>query len=302
MDLSVFYNECQLLPSNEKQWVDAFYKTVVDVFGEDEQDFLDLHKVYYLFYGSRSSKLSKAQYYRKRKLILTLYDWLARQGAVTDHFLERVRSLKLQDVVSNNELILHYFKNLDEALNFVAVVGSYKGLGNYDDLLFIKSVVILVWHQVATSELLSLHKSDLKADTHTVTLEDRSIQLDVKYFDILKRFAELDVHKGFPSCRKQVYLSSQFLMRSSQRANLCHNNLQKALERFNAVAVDYGKELSLVSLRRNGIFSKVYFESDHSKTPSSRFQELIGCDSAFAFGYKEFYERWKLIIAKENDN
>ena len=71
--------------------------------------------------------------------------------------------------------------------------------------------------------------------------------------------------------------------------------MQKALGRFNLVAADYGKELSSLSLKRNGIFERVYNSGDE-KTAGILIREITGCDTAFAFGYKEFYERWKQLI------
>lgn len=294
MNLSAFYDECQNLPENERQWVDVFYKTVLDVFGEDHQSFEERDKVCRLFYGN-SSSLSKAQYYRKRNLVRKLYDWLETQGAVSHDFCEDVYSLRLQDVVSDTELYHYYFKDLDEALNFVSLVGAMQDMGEFDDLLNIKTIVILSWYQVDLNEMQNLQKSDLKLDTHTVLVGEKQIQLAIKYFDILKRFAELDVHKGFPSHKQQIYMSSPFLIRSARQVNLSPNNIQKTLQRFNVIAAKYGKELSILNLRRNGIFSQVY-TSAGSKTINALIQELTGCDTAFAFGYKEFYEKWKELI------
>ena len=146
MNLSAFYDECQALPENERQWVDVFYKTVVDVFGEDNQSFEERDKVCQLFYG-KSSSLSKAQYYRKRNLVRKLCDWLVTRGAMSEDFRKEVYGLQLQDVISNVELYHYYFKDLDEVLDFVTLVGSLKGMGDFDDMLNIKAAVILSWHQ-----------------------------------------------------------------------------------------------------------------------------------------------------------
>ena len=294
MNLSAFYDECQALPENERQWVDVFYKTVLDVFGDAHQSFEDRDKVCQLFYGN-SSSLSKAQYYRKRNLVRKLYDWLAAQGAVSEDFRKEVYSLQLQDVVSNTELYHYYFKDLDEVLDFVTLVGAMKGMGEFEDMLNIKAIVILSWHQVDLIDLQALRKSDLQLNTHTVLVGKKQIQLATEHFDILKRFAELDVHKGFPSQKRQIYMSSPFLMRSAKQISLNPNNIQKAIQRFNSIAAEHGKELSILNLRRNGIFSKVYAAGDE-KTANTLIQELTGCDTAFAFGYKEFYERWKRLI------
>lgn len=300
MDLSAFYEECQKLPDNERQWVDVFYKTVIEVFGENNQSFEEYDKVYRLFYGN-SSTLSKAQYYRKRNLVRKLYDWLSAQGSVSEDFCKKVNKLELKDVVSGVELYHYYFKNLDEALNFIALVGSSKNMGRFDDLLNIKSVVILSWYQISLNEICELRKSDLHSDDSTICVGGKRIPIEKKYFDILKRFAELDVHDGFPTHKKQIYMTSHYLMRSARQISLNQNNIQKSLQRFNTIAVEYGKELSVLNLRRNGIFSQVY-TSQSTKTPSVLIQELTGCDTAFAFGYKEFYEKWRQFVIGGDEN
>lgn len=294
MNLSIFYDECQALPKNERQWLDAFYKNVIDVFGEQHQSFEERDKMCRLFYGN-SSSLSKAQYYRKRNLVRKLCDWLAKQGAISEDFREEVYNLQLQDVVSNTELYHYYFKDLDEVLNFVTLVGAMKGMDGFDDMLNVKTIVILSWYQIDLNEMQNLHKSSLISEDCSILIGERKVEILAEHFNVLKRFAELDVHKGFPSQKLQVYKSSPFLLRSAKQISLSPNNVQKTIQRFNLVAAEYGKELSILNLRRNGIFSKVFSAGD-GKTINTLIQELTGCDTAFASGYKEFYEKWKMLI------
>lgn len=294
MNFDLFYERCQQLPENDKKWADIFCETVAYVFGGEEPNFKDIGLICQLFYGKGKS-VSKAQYYRKRKFVHLLYEWLYEQGVVQQETLDQVHALRIGDVVTDYELTHYYFENLDEALDFVRAVGISQGLGDYDDLLNIKSIVILSWHQVELSQLQELHKSALQSETRTVLVGEKQIQLTIEHFNILKRFAELDVHRGFPSQKQQIYMSSPFLMRSAKQVSLSPNNIQKAIQRFNSVAVEHGKELSILNLRRNGIFSQVYAAGDE-KTANTLIQELTGCDTAFAFGYKEFYERWKRLI------
>lgn len=300
MNFDLFYERCQQLPENDRRWADAFFVTINEIFDGDEQQFNSHSLICKLFYGKGKS-VSKAQYYRKKKLVKMFYEWLYEQGFVQQNTLEQVCSLRLRDVVTDYELTHYYFKNLDDALDFVRTVGMSKGLGEYDDLLNIKTVTILSWYQVSLMELQELHKSALQPETHTILVGERQIQLTVEHFNILKRFAELDVHKGFPSQKQQIYMSSPFLMRSAKQISLNPNNIQKAIERFNLVAVEYGKELSILNLKRNGIFSQVY-ASENKKTANILIQKLIGCDTAFSFGYKEFYERWRHLITGGGSN
>lgn len=294
MNFEPFYERCQQLSENDKQWVDTFFATVIELFDVENPQFEDFGLICGLFYGKGKS-VSKAQYYRKRKLVRLFYEWLYEQGIVKQSIVQEVHSLRLGDVVTDYELSHYFFKDLDDVLNFVHIVGQSQGLGEYDDLLNIKTIVILSWYQTELYQLQELHKSSLQIETNTVLVGEKQIQLTTEHFNILKRFAELDVHRGFPSQRQQIYMSSPFLMRSSKQISLSPNNIQKAMQRFNLIAVEYGKELSILNLRRNGIFSQVYTSGDE-KTANTLIQELTGCDTAFAFGYKEFYERWKRLI------
>ena len=294
MNFDPFYERCKQLPENDKRWAGTFCETAAYLFSEDEPNFQDVGLICRLFYGKGKS-VSKAQYYRKRKFVYLFYEWLCEQGVVQQETLDQVYALRIGDVVTDYELTHYYFENLDGALDFVRTVGMNQGLCDYDDLLNIKSIVILSWYQVELSQLQELHKSALQPETHTVLVGEKQIQFTIEHFNILKRFAELDVHRGFPSQKQQIYMSSPFLMRSAKQISLSPNNIQKAIQRFNSVAVEHGKELSILNLRRNGIFSQVYAAGDE-KTANTLIQELTGCDTAFAFGYKEFYERWKCLI------
>lgn len=294
MDLSTFYEDCQKLPDNEKQWVDVFYNMVLEIFGVDNQNFENRDNVCKLFYG-RSFTLSKAQYYRKRNLIRRLYDWLLAHGAVSKEFHNEVYNMKLHDVVSDTELYRYYFKNLDEVLDFVTLVGASKGMGEVNDLLNVKSIVVLSWYQVDLAEICSLKKSALQSSTYSILVDDKRIHFEVDHYRVLERFAALDTHKGFPTTKTQFYVDSPYLMRSARKEMLNVDNIQNAIQRFNYVATGYGKEISALNLRRNGVFNKVYSSKDE-KTANVLIQELTGCDTSFAFGYKEFYGRWKKLI------
>lgn len=305
MNLSEFHDTLQALDltDTESKWTEAFWKTVNEVFGEDCEDFESQEKVCKLFYGKGKS-LSKAQYYRRRHFVRMFYDWLIEKGAVGEDFRKTVYGLRLQDVVSNAELYHYYFKDLDEVLDFITFVGSMKGMGDADDLLNIKAIAILSWYQFDLSELQELRKSDLHPDTLTVSVGEKRVHLSAEHLSVLTRFAELDKHKGFPSQKPQIYQPSVYLIRSARQTCLNPNNVQKAIQRFNSVAVQHGKkELSILSLRRNGIFRQVYDSDDgeENKTVGVLIQQLIGCDTAFAFGYKEFYGRWKQFIMEGDD-
>ena len=77
--------------------------------------------------------------------------------------------------------------------------------------------------------------------------------------------------------------------------------MQCAIRRFNTIAADYDHEISVLNLRKNGVFIRVYDSSD-DKTVNTLIQEITGCDTAFAVGYKEFYERWKRYAIGDDES
>jgi site-specific recombinase XerD len=245
-----------------------------------------------LFYGNNSG-LSKAQYYRKHKLIKFFYRWLCDENFVSENVYEQVCSLKMGDVVSDHMLDLYYFKDLDSAINFVSHIGALHGMNSPDDLLNVKSLIILSWHGLNASEISLIRKVNLDKNNCSVLIPEISkcINIPNKYFRIIERFAELDLYRLFPSQATYEYMVSPYLMRSARSRNLSENNIRHVIKRFNESG-DYGKKLSLLELRKNGIFQML---SEHSNGDNYKkdIKEILDCDNSFAFGYREFYLRWK---------
>ena len=300
MNFEPFYTRCQELPDKDRKWVDGFYSTVLRTFDDEEPQFQNHVMICSLFCGDHGG-VSKAQYYRRRIFVRMLYDWLYEQGYVTRDTLEYVYSLRLSDVVTDYELSRYYFKNLDEALDFVALVGRANGLDSEDDMLNIKTIVILAWNGLESPEMASIKKRHLNEVNGTVVIGEKTLHIEPKYMRVLCKFANIEMHRAFPSCRQQLYVESEYLMRSSRQSCMTPNNIRCAIWRFNDIADSYGRELSIPHIRRNGVFCKV-FESTDERSVNTLVQEVTGCDTAFAYGYKEFYTRWKRWTIGDDEN
>lgn len=290
MNFDLFYEQCLQNQINSAQ-LNTFFKTVLDEFDGKPAKFQDIDVACRLFYG-KSENMSKATFYRNRVLVRALYDWLYEQGAVSEKMRQAVYALQLRDVISDHELSLHYFRNLDEALNFVEMIGVHQGLEGKDDMLNYKAMVVLAWHGIELQQSLSIRKADIYRESKSVVCCDKVFHFEEKYFNIICRFADIDVHKGFPSGKTQFYCDSPYLMRSAKQERMNMNSLKCALQRFNGISKSYNKALSILALRRNGIFSRIINSKDE-KCVNALIREEIQCDTAFACGYKELYERWK---------
>lgn len=290
MDFTPFYEKCKELPENDRRWAAAFCHDVDDVFGGNDTQLHNIDKICSLFYG-RGSGLSKAQYYRKRKLVLMLYSWLLENGRIDPKLYDAVAALKLEDVVRVEELNRYYFKSLDSAIGFVSVVAAANGLSQDHDLLNVKALIILLWHGIDLNDIVNIRKKDVSEIG--VVIGDELVEIDKKYASILIEFATTDIHNGFPSGKVQDYLPSSYLFRSSRVAQMSANNVNCMLRRFNEVAELYGHTLSVVALKKNGIFCRVH-ESKDERSLSARMREVVQCNHrAELYEYVHLYQGWE---------
>ena len=296
MDFTPFYEKCKELPENDRKWATVFCRNVDEVFGNSDAQLHNIDKVCALFYGYGNG-LSKAQYYRKRKLVLMLYSWLLENGRIDRETYEKVATLRLEDVVRAEELNRYYFKSLDSALGFVSVVARVNGLSPDDDLLNIKSLVILLWHGVDLSDIINIKKKDVSETG--VVIGGNIVAIDEKYSSILAEFATTDIHNGFPSGKTQDYLPSSYLFRSSKTAQMSTNNINCMLRRFNEEAKRYGHVLSVVALKQNGAFCRVKESGEDVK---SKLSEILRCNHrAELYGYVHLYQGWKKKFNERDD-
>ena len=292
MNYEPFYERCRSLSENDRKWAEQFCKTLDDVF--DGSEYQSTQKVRALFYG-KGNGLSKAQFYRKKKFIVELYQWLYEEGIVPQRFVEYVAGLKLENVVSDAELDTYYFKDVDAMLNFISEVGRFYGFKEDDDLLIIKSISLLTWYSVDISEMIRIRKTDLNEENHSVYVcgtDKRTVTVKENAFGILRKLAAANAIKGFPAAKLQVFQSSRYLFRSARQGQLNENNLNCFLKRFNKEAKQFGHELSLTALKKNGIFCAVLEKDDGKQTINMIMNPMLP-DRQMAFGYAKFYQVWK---------
>lgn len=286
-----FLDKCKLMPEKDKPYIDAFLNYLVGSF--EGENFADLRTVIRLYYGNGKS-LGKAQYYRRRKLVIALYECLLDEGAIDREIYEMVCNLKLNDIISEDELTTYYFKDLKSVLNYIKNLGAFFGLGSDDDLLQIKAIVILIWYQIDVNDMPNIKKVDLDDLSRSVQVGDKNIIVGEPYYDILKKYAEAITQMSFPKQKLQKLDSSPYLFRSEKRPRLTYDNLICSLKRFNREAG--GRQLlSYSSLKRNGIFEMTYKSEceEVGKSAGKLISNYSGVDRNVAFGYVRLYQRWK---------
>ena len=292
MNLEPFCELCKATQQKDQRWAEAFCATLDGVFDDDR--FMDMGKVCRLFYG-KSRGLSKAQFYRKRKYIIDLYRWLEQEGCVSRQFREQVEELHMDDVMSEEELSKFYFASIESAVGYITNVGRRHSMGGEDDLLPVKATVILTWYQVDLAEMTLIKKSDLNVEDKTVQIRgdnSRVVTLDENSFKLLKLFADAVNYNSFPGGTQGAYQSSIYLFRSNRSSQLNEDNIKCFIKRFN-VEADAGQLISLLSIKKCGVFYETLQQATDADSVNSIIQSLAKCNRQIAFGYAKLYLRWK---------
>ena len=292
MNYEPFYERCRAMPEKDQKWAKAFCETLNGVF--DDQGFLCKQKVCKLFYG-KGNGLSKAQFYRKKKFVVELYKWFCEEGKVSQEFVDYVSGLKQEDVISETELNTYYFKDLNAMLSFIKEVGLFYGLNEENDLLVVRTIAVLTWYSVDVTEMVEIRKKDLNSDNRSILVRGvnkRTVIMSDNAFGVVKKFAITDSLRGFPAAKTQNCLPSQYLFRSMKQTKLNENNINCFLKRFNKEARQFGHELSLVALKKNGLFCNV-LEKDNGEQTVNMIMKPMLPDRQMAFGYAKFYRVWK---------
>ena len=293
MNYSSFLHRCEKKFPNE-DCLSAIVARFQAVFSDGRYE--DDSRIRDLFYVGDT--VGKSQFYRMKNFVKEFYVWIYEQNCITADQVEAVNNISLEDIVAVEEVEKKYFRDLDDVLDFVGVVGGMYNLRDINDMLMIKSIVVLSWFGVEVSSMTNIRKIDVCYDTKTVIINERPhITIPDKYFDILHRQAVVDEYRGFPSGKKQVCIDSPYLMRTFRSAKMDRTMIAQAIRRFNSISSDlFDREISTTALKHNGVFERMRtLEDQRSAALTLALKEIAGKDRHAAFWYKTMYKKWREV-------
>lgn len=299
MNYDAFFDYCdKITPENEKQYRDAFYNQVKEVFADNNLAFEDITNISRLFFTSRGPT-SKAQFFRRKKFVVRLYDWLLENGHIDANTYEIAASVTIDDIIKEAEFSEYFFSSLDSALGYVRQVGNYKGFTGENDLLAIRSFVILAWNNVSVGEMSNLKSADFNIPGHSLAVGNRVIMLEPRYFKVLSEFSQLRSYRAFASGKTLFLRYSQYLFRTPHKEQSSESVITAQVRRFNDVAKSFGKTLDAGKLKLNGMFEKVKMMVDCGTKLSEAIKIVMECDKSGVYGYTPLYHKWETIIGKD---
>lgn len=306
MDYKPFYEICESLPKSKKAGLKTFKDDIETIFDDVKSDqYKQEHKIVRLFTGAfKGVGVSRSQYFSRKPLVRMFYDWLYQQGVVPKETVEYVYGLTPEDILASRDLTKFYFKNLGDALNAIEFPAQMYACKDEDSLLCIKSIVILLWHGVPVSQMISIKKEDLDFESKTVCIRNaedtvKNIQLEEQYFQIICDYSRIDGHKAFPSGLKHLYMQpSMYLFRAyrtnRKRENLCEADISAMIQRFNELCgARVGKKFGVKELRNNGMMYDLYCRKIETQTDRIKYlQKEYSFSYTTARSLNFLYEVW----------
>lgn len=295
MNLDKFNERCTDLSQNALAVLPGFEASIEQIFGEGVPQYNDHDAILSVF--DRKKTIGQAFFYSVKKLLKIYYECLAEEGLVTQETLDFIDGLKLQDLNDEELIRSSYFVDLDECINFITMVGRGCGLRNQDCLLNIKTIAILSWFGISNQDMINILQDQVHVG-HIELIHDGKeeyVYIPKQYCKILTEYAECTVET--PLYGKPARLKpSAYLLRTKKTEYMTETALRSVIKRFNKTAMQYGKLLSFISLRHNGLFVKLTGDSDEDIVKQIR--EELQCDRSFAFGIKNLYRKWLRYVSQ----
>lgn len=301
MDLQDFCQSCQNLSEKEQSILPQFCLDVEKIFGQGEPNYQNEGKIISLFYGD-SKKLGRSMFFYRKKLIKLFYEWLQRLDLIGKGTVEYVSSLTYGQIVASDTLAHYYFKSLDSVLKFINLVSHDPG-GYEERFLPLKTVVILLWYGVDIAQIPFVKRADLNEGECSVAISNSNggycLKLEETYFSIIQKYANAFVIYGSVAGRRLTLSKSEYLMRTDCRFaqfgdHMTEKGVRRLIVDFDKVAERLGHSLSVIELRKNGVFCRAY-QFDKEGIPVNQALEKGAQNTSVAItaGMVDLYLAWK---------
>ena len=287
-------------------------ETIVERFNvmmQDNPELINNPKVLMNFFVKSTGQVMIRNYfYHNKRILLEVYSYLLDKNLTNNGMIEFVRNLSYEDVVTTIENDETYFRDLNEAINYIKTVGQFYGFTNERDLLTVKAIVIISWIcRLSYSEMVEIKRQDFDIPNKALTFAGKYYDFseNQRHFETLINKLNETECEGFPSHKKIRYPVSNYLFKAASQTGkevVNANNIADAIKRFNREASQYGKTLITPVIIKCSIFEELSrLEKQSPKADlfvllhkiDSRYNEESRAESG---GLLLLYTKWKELF------
>lgn len=246
--------------------------------------------------------LSKTRFYSLKASLLEYIEFLDKKGLVDCESYRKQISKITFSVISKQacSTSIEYYRNINEVLDLIEKVINYKHL-RQTDALPIQTIVILLWHGLSFTSILSILRDDIDRIKKMIKVDGKLYSISEREIEILYQYSNLWYYNGLSSNRKVTRLQeSPYLLRSSRGQRTTEVSISYTLTALNKAFLEceINRVISADILNKNRIFGNIYAaENDGEMLDRNLIKKYFNTtDNNSITGFLESYKRWKLFF------
>lgn len=198
----------------------------------------------YEYFGTKTT-LSKTQFYVKRKILKEYVEFINVPNE--DKIINCILQVSQSQLAKRINECASTYRNLDELLELLNQIVLESELHS-TDASPLQSMAIMVWLGYSDIDITEIKSSDI----------DNIDNLDNKYKDILKTYADLKYFRALPTGRVQNLAHSDYLFRTANTNKLTERDVRKIISKINSLVAQKGKTFTRVALKKSSAFCEMY--------------------------------------------
>ena len=238
----------------------------------------------YEYFGTKTT-VTRTQFYVRRSAMIDFVQFT--DDINKDKIINHISNLSQVQLSKRIDEKASTYKNLDELLELLEQLVLEKRLHSVDATP-LQSIAILIWINYSNVDIAEFKVSDI----------DELKNLDDKYKNILKTYANLKYYRALPTGKVQNLVQSEYLFRTAHTNKLTINDVNIVVSKIHSLVADKNKAFTVAVIKRSAAFTEMYKKYKLDITPDI-IRDYFGQSKKFAeidrliIEYKKWAEQFQ---------
>ncbi len=238
----------------------------------------------YEYFGTKNT-VTRTQFYVRRSAMIDFVQFT--DDINKDKIINHISNLSQVQLSKRIDEKASTYKNLDELLELLEQLVLEKRLHSVDATP-LQTIAILIWINYSNVDIAEFKVSDI----------DELKNLDDKYKNILKTYANLKYYRALPTGKVQNLVQSEYLFRTAHTDKLTINDVNKIVSKIHSLVADKNKAFTVAVIKRSAAFTEIYQKYKLDITPDI-IRDYFGQSKKFAeidrliIEYKKWAEQFQ---------
>ena len=207
----------------------------------------------YECFGTKTA-VGKTQFYLRRNALIDFVEYT--KDPDKDKIINRISNVTQVQLAKHIDEKSSTYSSLDELLELIDQIVLENKLHS-TDATPLQSMAILLWLNYSNEEIAEFKISDI----------DSLDNIDSKYKEILKTYANLKYYRALPTGRVQNLIQSQYLFRTANTDKLTVLDVKQIITKINRFLAEKNRSFSRAVLERSVAFIEMYKNYKQDITP-----------------------------------